>query len=289
MSRLRFLVPALLLVALVLVGRAEAGHRHGPACGCVSCCAPPPPPQLVTKTIMVPQTTYKTITVQGMACKPEIRQTTVMACRLVPETAMVNCLKMVVEPQTRTWTETYTACTMTYETAQKQITVMVPHRELRQGVRTVCKPVETQVMKTVCKDMGQWAVKSYVDICGCTQTCQVWMPNIVTEQVPVTVWKPNFVEEPFQYEEIVCKPEIRNVTVQIPKPVYETKARQVSCMVPVCRTVEAQVPRTTYRKVMEPKVVNYMAMVQVPVTKQVQVPVCTMVPQTVQCLVPGCR
>jgi hypothetical protein len=289
-SHLRLSLPAALFAALALAGQtAMAGHRHGAACdvpGCVDCA----PPQVVTQTVMVPQTTYKTITVQGLACKPELRQATIMACRLVPETTMVNCLKTVMEPQRRTWTESYTACRMTFETAQQQVTVMVPHRELRQGVRTVCKPVATQVMQTVCKDLGQWTTKSYVDTCGCPQTCQVWLPNIVTEQVPVTVWKPHFVEEPFQYDEIVCKPEVRNVTVQIPKPIYETKTREVSCVVPVCKQVEAQVPRTTYRKVTEPKVVNYTAMVQVPVTRQVQVPVCTLVPKTVACLVPaGCR
>ena len=77
---------------------------------------------------------------------------------------------------------------------------------------------------------------------------------------------------------VVCRPEVRNVTVQIPRPVYETKTREVSCVVPVCKQVAAQVPVTTYRKVMEPRVVNYTAMVTVPVTKQVQVPVCTLVP-----------
>jgi hypothetical protein len=178
---------------------------------------------------------------------------------------------------------------MTFDTAQQQITVMVPHRELRQGVRSVCKPVPTQVMQTVCKDLGQYAAKSFVDCYGCTQTCQVWVPNVVTEQVPVTIYKPQYVDEPYQYDEIVCRPEVRNVTVQIPKPVYEVKSRQMTCVVPVCKQVTAQVPVTTLRTVIEPKVVNYTALVPVPVTKQVQVPVCTLVPKTVQCLVPGCR
>ena len=289
MNRNRVNLLAALLFTASFVPSAFAGHGHhrggGCAAGCVECA-----PQLVTKTVMVPQTTYQTITVQGMACKPEVRQITVNACRLVPETTMVNCLKTICVPQQKTWTENYTVCHMTFDTAQKQVTVMVPHRELRQGVRTVCQPIPTQVMHTVCKDLGQWTTKSYVDQCGCKQTCQVWAPNIVSEQVPVTVYKPNFVEVPYQYEQIVCRPEVRNVTVQVPRPVYENKTRQVSCLVPTFQQVQAQVPRTTFKTVVEPKVVNYTAMVPVPVTKQVTVPVCTLVPKTITCAVcPGCH
>jgi hypothetical protein len=246
------------------------------------------PPQVVTKTVMVPQVTYKTIAVPGYACKPEVRQATVQACRLVPETKMVSALRTVVEPQRRTWTEHYTACRMTFETVERQVTDMVPHRELRQGVRTVCKPVQAQAMKTVCKDLGQWTTKSYVDHAGCTQTCQVWLPNIVTEQVPVTVWKPQFVQEPYQYEAIVCKPVVRNVVARVPRPIFEPKTREVSCVVPVCRLVEQQVPCTSYRTVVEPKVINYTAMVPVPVTRQVTVPVCTLVPKTITYAIGGC-
>jgi hypothetical protein len=61
-------------------------------------------------------------------------------------------------------------------------------------------------------------------------------------------------------------------------------------MVPAFRQVEAQVPRTTFKTVVEPKVVNYTAMVPVPVAKQVTVPVCTLVPKTITCAVcPSCR
>jgi hypothetical protein len=246
------------------------------------------PPQLVTQTVMVPQVTYKTITVQGMACKPEPRQTTVNVCRMVPETHLVNCMKTVVTPQTKSWTQTYTDCHMTFTDVPREVTVMVPHREQRQGVRTVCKPVAQQVMQTVCKDLGSYQARSYADCYGCTQTCQVWVPNIVTEQVPVTVWKPNYVEEPFQYDQIVCRAEPRQVVERVCKPVYETKTRQVSCVVPVCQQVPAQVPVTTYKPVTEQKVVNYTAMVPVPVTRQVTVPVCTLVPKTITCAVPGC-
>jgi hypothetical protein len=259
MSCSRFCLPVALVNCLLLAGSAAAANQVG---------KPVQAPQ------QAPPPAYKTITVQDVVCKPEVRQMTVQACRLVPETRVVNCVKTVVVPERKTWTENYTVCRMTFETVQRDVTVMVPHREMRQGVRTVCRPVPTQVMKTVCRDLGQWVTKSYVDHCGYQQTCQVWAPNIVTEQVPVMVLKPQFVEEPFQYDHIVCRPEVRHVTQRIPRPVYEPRTREVSCVVPVCKQVEQQVPITTYRTVVEPKVVNYTAMVAVPVTREVVVPCC---------------
>ena len=164
--------------------------------------------------------------------------------------------------------------------------MMVAHPEIRQGVRTVCKPVETQEVRTVCRDLGQWTTKSYVDCNGCEQNCQAWVPNIVTEQVPVTVWKPQFVQESYTYTDIVCRPETKEVTQHIPRPVQEVKSRQVAYLVPVPKQIERQIPRTTFRQVTEERVVNYTVMVPQKVERQVQVPVCTMVPKEVQ--VPVC-
>jgi YTV protein len=245
-------------------------------------------PQLVTCTVMVPQTTFKTITVPGIVCRPEVRQQNVTVCRMVPETQMVSCTATVVVPERRTATQTFTVCRMTYETANRQITVMVPQTETRQGVRTVCKPVAVQETQTVCKDMGSWGTQSYVDCCGCTRTCQVWTPKIVTEQVPVTVYKPQFVEEQFNYQVVVCHPEQRTITEQIAKPVYETQNREVSYVVPVAKQVERQIPQTTFRPVTENKVVNYTVMIPQRIERQVTVPVCTMVPKQVTYAVPQC-
>jgi len=245
-------------------------------------------PQVVTKTIMVPHTTYKTITVPDVVCKPELRQKTVTVCRSIPETTFETCVETVMVPEQRFKTVNYTACRMEFDTVTKPVTVMKSHAEVRQGVRTVCKPVQTQEMRTVCKDLGQWTSKSYVDCYGCEQTCQVWLPNVVTEQVPVTVWKPQFVEEPYTYTDIVCRPETRDVTERIPKPVYESKTREVAYLVPVPKQVERRVPRTTFRLVTEEKVVNYTVMVPQRVERQVQVPVCTLVPKQVSYTVPAC-
>jgi len=237
---------------------------------------------------MVPQTTFKTITVPDVVCRPEVRQQNVTVCRMVPETQMVNCTATVVVPERRTATQNYTVCRMTYEAASRQITVMVPQTETRQGVRTICKPVAVQGTQTVCKDMGTWDTRCYVDCCGCTRTCQVWVPNVVTEQVPVTVYKPQFVEEQFNYQVVVCRPEQRTITEQVAKPVYEAQSREVSYVVPVAKQVQRQVPQTTFRAVTENKVVNYTVMVPQRVERQVTVPVCTMVAKQVTYAVPPC-
>jgi YTV len=245
-------------------------------------------PHVVTCTVMVPQMSYKTVTVPDVVCRPEVRQKHVNVCRMVPETHMVRCVETICVPEQRTATQQYTVCRMAFETVSKQITVMVPQTETRQGVRTVCKSVPVQESYTVCKDMGHCETQCYVDCCGCTHTCEVWVPNIVTEQVPVTVYKPHYTQEQFSYNVVVCRPEQRTITQQVAKPVYETRTREVSFTVPVAKQIERQIPKTVMRPVMETKAVNYTVMVPHRVERQVTVPVCTMVPKQVTYTVHPC-
>ena len=238
---------------------------------------------------MVPQVTYKTMTVKAMVCRPEPRQTTVKVCQARARNKDRHLPNDGHGARTAQADVAYTECHMTYEDVTRNVTVMVPHTEMKQAVRTVCKPVQAQEMRTVCKDMGKWETKSYVDACGCTCSCPVWVPNIVTEQVQVTVYKPQFVEEPYTFEAVVCTPEVKQITQRIAKPVYETKTREITCTVAVPRFVERQIPVTTCRPVIEEKVLNYTAMVPTPVDRQISVPVCTLVPKTVTCTVPACE
>jgi hypothetical protein len=245
--------------------------------------APLQAPAVCTQTIMVPQTTYKTMTVVDVVCKPVVRQREVTACRMVPQREMVTCRTTVMAPEQKTRAVSYTACRMTYEDVARTVTVMVPHKEVQQATRTVCKLVQTQVTKSVTRDAGGWGTKSFVDCCGCTHECQVWMPNLVTEQVACTVFKPQLFQEPCTVETMVCRPEQRQFTERVAKPVYETVTRNVSCMVAVPKVVEKQVARTTYRPVVEKKLVNVTEMVPTRVERQVTVPVCTMVAKVVAC------
>jgi len=245
-------------------------------------------PQTVTCTVMVPQVTYTTHTVSETVCRPELRQKTIQVSRLVPETQMASCIETVLVPERRTVMKNFTTCRLTVENVARQVQVMVPHVEMRQGMRTVCRPIPVQQMVTVCKDLGQWATTRYTDCCGCTHSCRVWMSKMVTEQVPVTVYKPQYSQEPYEYQVVVCRPELQTVNVQVQKPVYETQSREVSFYVPVPKQIERQVPRTTLREVVEDRVVNYTVMVPHQVERQVTVPVCTMVPKQVTYVVPSC-
>lgn len=164
------------------------------------------------------------------------------ATRLVPELEWVSTVATVMVPERRTRMETYTECRMICETVVRDVTVMVPHSEVRHGTRTICKPVPVETTKVVRKDVGHWDTKGCVDCYGCKQTCQVWMPQIVSEEVPVTVWQPRFVEEPHSYDAIVCRGEVKQITERVAKPVYETKTREVSYYVTVPKQVEIRVP-----------------------------------------------
>ncbi len=246
-------------------------------------------PQTVTCTVMVPHTTYKQITVSETVCQPELRQKTIQVCRMVPETQMVSFTETVMVPERRTKMESFTSCRLTVENVARQIQVMVPHVETRQGMRTVCKPIAVQQMVTVCKDLGQWANSCYTDCGGCSHSCRVWLPKMVTQQVAVTVHRPQYSQEPYEYQVTVCRPETQTVNVQVAKPVYETQSREVAFYVPVPKQIERQVPRTTLRQVIEDKVVNYTVMVPHQVERQVTIPVCTLVPKQVTYTIAPCN
>jgi hypothetical protein len=298
---------AVVTASLLAAGTLEAGHKHkaryggwyaddsygdwhdvgfhGPApfgdCGCE---VPPQPlmvPKVVTKTIMVPHTTFKTVTVPETILRPEIRQRTIIVPRCIPETHMVTRVHTIMVPEVRSRTETYEVPHTTVDVVERPITVMVPHTEMRQGVRHVCESVPVQTTKTVCRDAGYWHTKTYVDCHGCVQTCNVYCPRVVTEEVPCTVYRPQMVEVPFTYPVTVCRPETRSVTERIPRTVFETKTREVPYTVPVPRQVTRQVPVRTMRTVQEEKIINYTHMVPHTVERTVQVPVCTMVPKTI--------
>lgn len=274
-------------IAAVFAAPADAGHRHhrhhaGPAyCADGSCVAPVCQPQTVTKTIMVPHTEYRTMTVRHTVCKPVVHQKTVPVTCMIPETAVVTRTVPIVRPEARVKTVTYQVCHMNYEVVNETITVQVPHTEMRQGTRTICRPVTETVMRTVCQHTGHYAARTYTDCDGCVHTCHVWVPQIVTRQVPVAVTRPEYVEVPFEYPVIVCRPEERVITRHIPRQTYETKTRDVHYLVAVTHYVEKQFPKTVFRPVTQEKIVSYTEFVPEQVERLVTVPVCTMVPKTV--------
>ncbi len=89
--------------------------------------------------------------------------------------------------------------------------------------------------------------------CGAPAACapapcpqQVWVPNIVEEQVTVSVCKPVVVEEPYTYTVTLCRQEQRTCTVNVPRMVQETVSREVPYTVCVAKPYTVCVNRPTF-------------------------------------------
>jgi hypothetical protein len=128
---------------------------------------------------------------------------------------------------------------------------------------------------------------------ACQYVQKVWVPNIVERKVEVVVQRPQCVEERYQYDVEVCRPEKqlqkRMVTEYIEVPAdriityYECvpKTREVVCHETVCKPVTEQ------------RTITRMVQVAYAVKKEIMVPVCRMVEKKVLCTVypscgPGC-
>jgi hypothetical protein len=118
------------------------------------------------------------------------------------------------------------------------------------------------------------------------QTYRVWKPKLVPEQVPVKVWRTELVDEPFEYQVTVFRPEERTVRTRVCDYVPEEKSREVRDVVcvPTLRTRVRNI--TTYNVVEEPRVETFAVRVPYEVEREIEVPVCRMVPKTVVCRVP---
>lgn len=288
-------VAAVIACGMFATSEAQAGRRWCQACPPVACaqpCAAPAvetaAPQTITKKVMVPVVTYKTMTVPVVVYKPVTKTKTVTLYKMVAEKVEVKKMVTVMVPETKTRTEEYVVCTPEWKEVSRDVTVMVPTTETKSGVRKVCKPVMVTETRMVCKDEGAWQCKSYVDNCGCTRTCKVWVPSIVKMEVPMTVCKMTMVEEPYTCEVTVCKPTVKTITEKVCSYKRETKSREVSYTVCSPKEVEKTFYQTVCKKVPFEKEVSYCEMEAVNETREVQVPETTMVEKEVTYTVGGC-
>jgi hypothetical protein len=281
--------------------------------------------RVVERTVYVRETTMETRTVQVTECRPEQRVNEVKCVRRVPyqETVTEDYVVMVQQTHMKKIVETVYKPVM--ETVRQEYTVMVPHQEMRTGYRPVTTCVPTQRTFTVCVDRGGWQERtiqvpcsSYPVRCGqcggcgayggnrcggcngcgacpppmTTRVVRCWVPNIVKEQVTRTVMVPQTVNQPYQYAITVCSPEKRVRDVQVCRQVAEQVTREVpvTTCVPEKRQRTFQV--TKYRDEVDVKQVPYTVMVPYTVDKEIQVPVCRVVPkvvtQTCRVWVPDC-
>lgn len=306
---------AAVVVAVGWTSTSEGALRRGRSCApryAAGCCAPASPTvcaptghyenQVVERTIMVPQQVMETRTVTVTECRPEQRQRTYQVRKRVPyqETRTEEYTVMVQKTEMRTVTQT--VCRPVVKQVERSYTVMVPHQETRQGVRNIAQCVPVQSTRTVCVDEGAWQVRSYLVPCaparpvcggcgGCGSCCQpqyverqcrVWVPNIVRKEVPCTVMRYQTVQQPYEYNVTVCRPETRTQMVNVTEMVREQVTREVPVTVCVPEKRTRSYVVNLCRDVVEDKTDTYTVMVPHQVQKQVQVPVCRMVPQTVQ-------
>ena len=284
-------------------GRGDACCGEDRCSACVSSCAPACQPQLTERTIQVPQWVTENRTITVTRCRPETRERTFTVTRCIPETQDREEQYTVMVPETRTRSIEFTVMRPTFRNVEQQYTVMVPHTERRQATRTVCRMVAEQQTRTICQNSGHWEQREVhttayagtsVGNCSggsCGDACQpcptqckqsVWVPETIQRQVQVTVMRPVFEQQPYEYNVAVCKPETRTRTFQVCeyRPEKQTREEQFTVCVPQQRTRTFQV--TSFRNVSEDRKEQYTVMVPHREQQQIQVQVCRMVEQKIQ-------
>lgn len=249
----------------------------------------------------------------------------------VPVVRDVEKKYTVMVPVARDVQKDYFVQVPIWENVQRQYTVVVPHQELRTATRTVCRDVPSLEKRLITRDLGHFATACHdvaTTCCSCrscnpcctttlTPVCKkIWVPNVVQEEIDVTVCRKECANEQFQYSVTVCKPETRVETVKVQKLVTEKRSETVRVhdLVPEQRTevvkvhdcvVEERekevkyivnVPEThsktvdvvKYVQVPEERVETVQVKVPVTIEKQVEVKVCKMVPKCVLVPVTKC-
>lgn len=296
-------------------------------------------------TVMVPE--VRTRTVNYTVCKPVYETKTCEYQVRVPVYRDVEQTYTCRVPRYKTVEKTYTAmvptrekregvrkvCKVVQETEMRSCTVDEGHWDT-QMVEVPCTPAPARTgllgrcrlfRRTACSADSCCGCASGCDCdgcgagdCGCTPTttvCQkVWVPNLVTKEVPVAVCKTVVEEVPCEYWVTVCKPETRTCHVQVCEWETVTKTRtvrvcdyqtetrtktyQTCSMVPQQMSKEVQytvcVPKTVTKtqhvtvcqRVPYEKEVTYTVCVPQTVEKEVNVRVCKMVQKTMK--VPVC-
>jgi hypothetical protein len=156
-----------------------------------------------------------------------------------------------------------TVRTPVHSQVEQQYTVMVPFTEKRQGMRTVGRCVPVVKRTTVCEDQGHWEQQAVacggcapaaVACGGCATACVtscapvtrcVWVPNIVQREVEFTVQEWQTSQEPYEYDFVNCRPEVRQRMVDV----CRIEVTQVPCEYEV--TTFRREPRVCQRQICE--------------------------------------
>lgn len=298
-------------VALLSTG-AQAG---GPCQTCAPC---PPAPcvtwQTVYKTVYKPTWVTETRKVNVTKYRHEQREQTVTYYENVPYTKQVTSTHTVATWVDKVRQEKYSTSKPVWKEVPQTYTEYVSAQVKKQGVRKVASVVQETAYHTVCEDQGHWENRSYqvasyapsysscggcgscggcapacAPACGPSyQTCsyRVWVSNVVQKQVPYTVCKTVWTEQPYDYYVTVCTPVQKTRTVKVCEYVTEWHTRDINYKVCVPQQVTKTHDVTYYKCEARQKTVP--VTVCVPYTEVVEVPYqrCVNVPTQVACQVP---
>jgi hypothetical protein len=274
------------------------------------CCQPQPDcchqaapaPHYVQKTIMVPETVWEVRQYKAIECVPVVKDVPVKVCKTIEVCEPRTCQVTEYQKVCKTRTCNVKVCKTVQVVEPRTCTTYQKSVVQKQGFRTVCRKVPHVEYKTVTKDCGHWenqcvqtGCKTIRDECGCCVTVptyrnkRVWVPNCVTQTVPVHTCRTETVQEPYTYCETICTPitKTENVTVcktiEVVEPRTETYyecvpvTKTVTHNVKVCKTIETTEIRkcTSYE--------------QREVVKECKVAVCKLVPKVVNVCEDPCQ
>lgn len=266
-----------------------------------------------TYTVMVPE--QHTKQVKYYVCVPTVHQVEQKYYVCVPNRKQVEQTYTVMVPHVEERTGTRMVCEAYQEQVMRKVTrdlghwetqtVEVPcatvsacdsgcHRSVRRGLfrRRCGRGCSPCVSTSCCSPCGT------SECAPATRTVckRVWVPNVVTEEVPCTVTRYRQVPQEYKYHVTVCKPEQRTRsvtvchytreertrTVNVTRYHREERTKDVTYTVCVPHQKTDKVMVTTYK--CEPKEITETVTVCVPhqVEKEVEVKVCKMVEQIVQ-------
>jgi hypothetical protein len=296
-TRLLCLITTLAMTTVATSQVAEAG-----GCRCGTCViAYQNVERTIYRNVLVPEKR----TIQTIEYRPEIRERTVTVHRRIPETRQVTETVMVTVPVQKKRTVTCNVTRQVWEEVDRTYTVLIPHTVTKTGVRTVCRPVQVETTRTICRDEGHFEeVTCAVPCrryhhhrrgcgacggCGVVQvTRRVWCPKLVTVEVPVTVCKTELVQVKYEYDVTVCRPEVRTCKVRVCRYVTEKQDREVSYTSYEKEEREQTRTVTTCKIVTEEIKQQCRVMVAHQVEKEITVMVCRTVAKKVICRVPVC-
>ncbi len=191
----------------------------------------------VEETTQVPQ--------QYTVAVPEIVKAYENYTESVPYEEEVAISWKTRQQSARQVTRKYTVKIPYIENIPRQYKIKVPKQVMKKGDRTTPKQIPRTKYQAIKRDMGKWVttvstIGTYeieADRCGCSTCCPktrtvrktVWQPNVVTSQIPYTVYETVKQKVPYEYPVLEYQYELRDRMEPVTR--YRTEEREVTLTV----------------------------------------------------------